>query len=209
MDKNKNNGTGIMFGAIILMVVIFAIILVVFFVNGAKNGSRIGQVYSNSLQENAANEDTNEIDANNTNNVEYVSLNNGLDQGNSVDMPINADDKIQFDESYLGEYSWKQGDNAMSFELTEENGEIKYRMLYYPNEVTHASEELWGDWSTSSNIVSVDNDNENAIATYSFNDISYNEDDSISIYIQAKDVINEQLEMYKIPDGKYTLEKAD
>ena len=112
------------------MVVIFAIILVVFFVNGAKNGSRIGQVYSNSLQENAANEDTNEIDANNTNNVEYVSLNNGLDQGNSVDMPINADNAKKFDKSYIGKYTWKDGDNSISFELSEENGETKtYRNL--------------------------------------------------------------------------------
>ena len=204
MDK-KSNGTGIMFGAIILMVVVVAIIFIVFFVKGGGNNA-ISQAYSNNVETNTVNEVT---DENNTNNVEYISLNDTLPTTNSVDMPINADDKIQFDESYLGEYSWKQGDNAMSFELTEENGEIKYRMLYYPNEVTHASEELWGDWSTSSNIVSVDNDNENAIATYSFNDISYNEDDSISIYIQAKDVINEQLEMYKIPDGKYTLEKAD
>lgn len=203
-DK-KNNGTGIMFGAIILMVVIVAIIFIVFFVKGGNNNA-ISQAYSNNVETNTVNEVNNE---NNTNNVEYISINDTLPTTNSVDMPINADDKIQFDESYLGEYSWKQGDNAMSFELTEENGEIKYRLLYYPNEVTHASEELWGDWSTSSNIVSVDNDNENAIATYSFNDISYNEDDSISIYIQAKDVINEQLEMYKIPDGKYTLEKAD
>ena len=203
-DK-KNNGTGIMFGAIILMVVIVAIIFIVFFVKGGNNNA-ISQAYSNNVETNTVNEVT---DENNTNNVEYISLNDTLPTTNSVDMQINADDKIQFDESYLGEYSWKQGDNAMSFELTEENGEIKYRLLYYPNEVTHASEELWGDWSTSSNIVSVDNDNENAIATYSFNDISYNEDDSISIYIQAKDVINEQLEMYKIPDGKYTLEKAD
>ena len=203
--KKETNGTGIMFGAIILMVVIVAIIFIVFFVKGGNNNA-ISQAYSNNVETNTVNEVT---DENNTNNVEYISLNDTLPTTNSVDMPINADDKIQFDESYLGEYSWKQGDNAMSFELTEENGEIKYRMLYYPNEVTHASEELWGDWSTSSNIVSVDNDNENAIATYSFNDISYNEDDSISIYIQAKDVINEQLEMYKIPDGKYTLEKAD
>lgn len=209
MDKNKNNGTGIMFGAIILMVVIFAIILVVFFVNGAKNGSRIGQVYSNSLQENAANEDTNEIDANNTNNVEYVSLNNGLDQGNSVDMPINADNAKKFDKSYIGKYTWKDGDNSISFELSEENGETKYRLLYYPNEVAHASEELWGDWSTSLNIVLVDNENEDAIATYSFNDITYNENKSISISIQVRDVINKQLEMYKIPDGKYTFKKAN
>lgn len=212
--KEKNtNSTGIMMGAIILMVVIVFVVFIVFFVNTAKNGSRISQVYSNSLAAN--NVDVNEVnninDVNNvnTNEVEYIEINNTVEDNNSVDLPQNTEnEKYKYDKSYLGKYTWKDGDNSISFELTDDNGQLKYTLSYYPNGVGHASEELRGNWSTSSNMVSVDNENSDAIATYSFSDIKYVKK-NIEINIQATSVLNEQLEMYKIPDGKYTFKRVD
>ena len=214
MSKKEkgNNGTGIMMGAIILMVVIVFVVFIVFFVNTAKNGSRIAQVYSNSLESANSLNDTNslnEVNSVSTNEVEYIQINNTIEGSSSVDLPKNPEDeKYKYDKSYIGKYTWKQGDNSISFEISDDNGQLRYQLSYYPNGVGHASEELMGKWSTSSNIVSADNENPDAIATYSFSDIKYNKK-NIEIYIQANTVLNGQLSMYKIPDGKYTFKRVD
>lgn len=188
----KNKGTGVMLGAIILMVVIVAVIFIVFFVNNGGN-DYTSLVNSNNVQ---TNESKNE--------VEIVDITNNVTENSTTDEQIDTG----YEESFLGNYTWENEYDTISFELTEENGVVNYRMLYYPNDAAHASEELWGTWNTNqTNIITPENKNESPIATYSFSDITYNKDGSIEVTIQTKDVLNAELENYKIPDGKYTFEK--
>lgn len=190
----KNKGTGVMLGAIILMVVIVAAIFIVFFINNGGNDYSAALANSNNVQNN------NELE----NQVEIVDITNNVTENSTTNEQIDTG----YEESFLGNYTWKNEYDTISFELTEENGEISYKLLYYPNDAAHASEELWGTWNTNQiNIITPENKNENPIATYSFSDITYNEDGSINITIQVKDIINTELENYKIPDGKYTFEK--
>ncbi len=224
--SKRNTGTGVMLGVIILMVIIVATIFIVFFVNGG--GKRVSLVNSNDVQTNTisnevnsnsinnianTNQIENEIDENNTNTEEKentVNENEIIDEGNTVteENSENSEEGQEEDDftKYLGGYTWKNEYDTINFELTEENNEIHYRMAYYPTESAHASEELWGVWSKSPNIGSVDNANENAIATYSFSNIKYDEN-TIEMIIQSKDILNSELENYKIPDGRYVFEK--
>ena len=80
-------------------------------------------------------------------------------------------------------------------------------MLYYPDGFTSPSEEIYGTWKTDKNIDLVDNQSPNAVATYSFSNITYKNENVIEITVKSKDIINKQLEEYKIPDGTYIFEK--
>lgn len=200
----KNKGTGVMLGAIIIMVVIVAAIFIFFFINGGGRDYNysINDIY-NGTDENS-NEETNveitdEVDVNQ---IEVIDIN----ESNSTNQDI---ENSAYDESFLGNYIWEEDYDIIRFSLFEEDDGIHYSMSYYPNESSHASEELTGLWSTAQNIVSVDNTNEDAIATYSFCDIVYNEDGTMEINIQAKEIVNSARENYRIPDGKYTFEKED
>ncbi len=194
MKKNKKtNVTFWMLFAIILMVLIVAIIFVVFFVgNGRTN-------YNTILED--SNENTiNEVSENE---VEIINIAENEKINNSTNQEIESG----YNESFLGNYIWKDEYNKILFSLYEENDVINYSMSYYPDETSYAKEELTGIWSTAQNIVSVDNENEDSIATYSFNDITYNENGTIEINVQVKEIMNSELENYKIPNGKYIFEK--
>ena len=80
-------------------------------------------------------------------------------------------------------------------------------MMYYPDGFTSPGEEIYGTWKTDKNIDLVDNQSPNAVATYSFSNITYKNETVIEITVKSKDIINKQFEEYKIPDGTYIFEK--
>lgn len=146
---------------------------------------------------------------NNKNQINISTIGENTNTSNVLENPKVENDINEFNESYLGDYSWENGDNIINFELIKQDDEIYYYLMYYPNGSVHASEELWGIWNTDyKNIELINNENEYAIANYSFNDIKYDYN-SIKIDIKAKDIINADLQDYKIPDGEYTFIKQN
>ena len=95
----------------------------------------------------------------------------------------------------------------IKFELLQRDGKIDFYMMYYPNGYEKPAEEIYGTWKTDKNIDLVDNQNQYAIATYSFSDITYKNGNEIEITVKSKDIIEEQFKDYKIPDGKYIFKK--
>ena len=95
----------------------------------------------------------------------------------------------------------------VKFELIQRDGKIDFYVLYYPDGFTSPAEEIYGTWKTDKNIDLVDNKSPNAIATYSFSNITYRNENEIEITIKSKDIINEQFKDYIIPDGKYIFKK--
>ena len=114
-----------------------------------------------------------------------------------------------FDKTYLGDYQWEKGNDRMAFELQEEtDGSITYYLMYYPKGYTSPSEQMWGKWDTKDiNINNVKNDNEYALATYSFSNIKYNNDLTIEITIKTESIISTNYQEDKIPDGTYLFKK--
>ena len=111
-----------------------------------------------------------------------------------------------FDESYLGNYVFKEKDDTLVLTLSKSDDEIEYYMGYYPDSSNHASEELWGKWNTQKKSFIPLNDNELAIAEYKFSDITYT-DEYINVSIKAKKILDNNLKEFKIPDGTYSLKK--
>ena len=67
---------------------------------------------------------------------------------------------------------------------------------------------MWGKWDTKDiNINNVKNDNEYALATYSFSNIKYNNDLTIEITIKTESIISTNYQEDKIPDGTYLFKK--
>lgn len=103
----------------------------------------------------------------------------------------------------------EKGNDRMAFELQEEtDGSITYYLMYYPKGYTSPSEQMWGKWDTKDiNINNVKNDNEYALATYSFSNIKYNNDLTIEITIKTESIISTNYQEDKIPDGTYLFKK--
>lgn len=137
---------------------------------------------------------------------------NNNDSNENSNSESNTDSKDnettdEYNDNYLGDYEWKSGDDRIQFELIRRDGKIDFYLMYYPDGFTSPAEEIWGTWKTDKDIELVDNENIYAIATYSFSNITYRNENEVEITIKSKNIIYEQFKDSKIPDGTYVFKK--
>lgn len=143
----------------------------------------------------------------------YISFKNYIGSNFLIELKDFASDWLgeentntNFDNSYLGRYTFNSGNNTLYLELSNDENEVKYILSYYPNGSMHASEELWGIWNTEVNNMYAINENLNSLATYYFSKIKY-VDGKIEFDIKVKDIIIDDYKDYVIPDGSYVFIK--
>ena len=127
----------------------------------------------------------------------------------NIEEKENTTNTTKFDKSYLGYYSYENGNDILEFSLEERDGKIEFYMMYYPNNSDSPVEEIWGNWdTTSNNIEAVKNENNYPNGLYDFNNITYNGDE-IKITIKINQIIEQEFKDYIIPEGTYTFEKQE
>ena len=147
---------------------------------------------------------------NKQNKSEETKLSNTEEQQKNEETENKTEDEnTTFDKSYLGYYSYENGNDILEFSLEERDGKIEFYMMYYPNNSDSPVEEIWGNWdTTSNNIEAVKNENNYPNGLYDFNNITYNGDE-IKITIKINQIIEQEFKDYIIPEGTYTFEKQE
>lgn len=125
----------------------------------------------------------------------------------NVKTKINTENmEYEYKTSNLGHYTYENDNNIIEFELNKKDDKYSYTLSYYPNNSTHASEELWGSWDVTKTEFTMNNENTTNLAEYKIKNVKYLER-QISFEIELTKLKSEQYKDYVIPNGTYNLIK--